>query len=247
VTDPVFALHGAGLRYGAVRALAGVDLTVRAGERVALIGPSGAGKSSLLGLLNGTLAPTGGRVLTMGVELASAPPRERRAVQRRVGTIHQRLDLVDQLQVVHNVNAGRLGRWPLWRALLSLASPRETERARAALERVGLAGRMRERTDRLSGGQRQRVAIARVLVQEADAVLADEPIASLDPGLGREVLDLLLAASGEIGATALVSLHDVDAALGRFERVVALRDGAVAFDGPPSGLAPAAVQELFAV
>lgn len=242
----VFDVRTTGLRFGPVRALSQLDLVVGAGERVAVIGPSGAGKSSLIGLLNGTLAPTEGRVRVLGVDLAAASARELRGVQRRLGTIHQQFDLVEQLRVVHNVNAGRLGSWPFWRAALSLAMPREVGGARQALERVGIGDKLYERTGSLSGGERQRVAIARVLVQEPVAILADEPLASLDPARGREVIDLLHEVSREAGATLLASLHDVDIAMERFPRVVGLRDGQVAFDAPPDRVRAGDIDALYA-
>jgi len=228
-----FALRGVGVRHGEAWALRDVDLEVQPGEHVALIGPSGAGKTSLLALLNGLRTSSAGTVETLGCELARAPERRRRAVRARVGTVHQGLHLVDRLAVVHNVCAGRLGAWPLWRAALSLAVPQEVAEARAALARVGLAERLWERTDRLSGGERQRVAVARVLAQRPEAVLADEPTASLDRPRGREVLELLRTAGGP-DTTLVTSLHDVDLALESFPRIVALLDGRVVFDGPPT-------------
>jgi len=230
--NAVFAVRAAAVRHGALRALDGVDLEISAGEHVALIGPSGAGKTTLLRLLNGLRAPDAGSARTFGCELATAPERRRRAVRARVGTVHQGLHLVDRLAVVHNVSAGKLGHWPLWRAALSLVVPQETADAQAALDRVGLADRLWERTERLSGGERQRVAVARVLAQRPQAVLADEPTSSLDRPRGREILRLLGAAGGP-DTTLLASLHDVDLALECFPRVVAMLDGRIAYDGPP--------------
>ncbi len=246
-TAPVFELEGAGIRYGTVRALRGVDLNVGRGERVAVIGPSGAGKSSLIGLLNGTLVPTQGRVRVLGRDLAASSPRELRDVQRRLGTIHQQFDLVNELRAVHNVNAGRIGSWPLWRAVLSLLLPREVASARLAMERVGIGGKLYARTEDLSGGEQQRVAIARVLVQQPAAILADEPVASLDPARGREIVNLLHDITAETGATLLASLHDVQLAMGRFERVIGLRDGLVAFDAAPARLAQGEIDTLYAL
>lgn len=246
-TDPIFELRAAGVRLGTVTALAGVDLEVAAGERVAIIGPSGAGKTSLIGLLNGTVAATTGQVRVLGCDYRHASARQIRATQRRIGTIHQRFDLVDQLRTVHNVNAGRLGSWPFWKAAVSLVLPRDVQRVRAALERVGIGDKLHERTGDLSGGEQQRVAIARVLVQEPSAILADEPVASLDPARGLEVMNLLLDLSAEAGVTLLASLHDVDMALGRFERVVGLREGRIAFDKPRPNLLESEVDALYAI
>ncbi len=241
---PVFSLRDAGVRFGARRALDGVDLEIGAGERVAVVGPSGAGKSTLLSLLNGSRAPTAGAVRVLGADLAALRGRALRQVRREIGTVSQGLDLVGPLRVVHNVNAGRLGRWGLWRAAASLAAPGAAPDAEAALRRVGLAGRGRERTEALSGGEQQRVAIARLLVQRPAAVLADEPVASLDSEHARVVLDLLLALPG---ATLVVTLHDVGLALGRFDRVVALRSGRVAFDLPAGSVRAEMVSGLYAL
>jgi phosphonate transport system ATP-binding protein len=243
----MFEVRGGAVRYGALRALEAVDLRIERGERVALIGPSGAGKTSLIGLLNGSLAPAEGQVVVLGSDLARASPKARRAVQRQIGTVRQQFDLVGQLRVVHNVNAGRLGSWSLWRSALSLLSPREVDRARRALSRVGLEEKLYARTDGLSGGQQQRVAIARVLAQEPVAILADEPIASVDPARAADLVNLILALSAEAGTTLVVSLHDLPVALGRFDRIVALRDGRVAFDGPPERLSEDAIEDLYAL
>jgi len=240
-------LAGVSVRYGSVSALSGVDLAVRPGERVALIGPSGAGKSSVIRLLNGTLAPSSGTVRVLGCDFATASPRAVRAVQRRVGTIHQQFDLVNQLRVVHNVNAGQLGSWSLARAALSLLLPRDVDRVRQALDRVGIADKLYDRTADLSGGEQQRVAIAKVLVQRPAAILADEPIASLDPVRGREVVNLLHDISIETGSTLFASLHDVEVALDRFERVIGLRYGRIAFDAPPAQLRREQLDELYAL
>ncbi|KOX34848.1 ABC transporter ATP-binding protein [Saccharothrix sp. NRRL B-16348] len=243
--DRVFELRRASVRLGGVDVLSDIDLEIEAGERVALIGPSGAGKTSLIRLLNGTVAATGGRVRALGCDYRVASTRKIRAARRRIGTVHQHFDLVAQLRAVHNVNAGRLGAWPFWKAALSLARPFEVASAEAALRRVGIGDKLRERTGDLSGGEQQRVAIARVLVQEPRVILADEPIASLDPARGREVVDLLFAISDETRTTLVASLHDLDIALGRFDRVVGLRSGRVVVDTSTADVRAADVAELF--
>jgi phosphonate transport system ATP-binding protein len=242
-----FELEGVGLRFGALRALDGVDLAIDEGERVAVLGPSGAGKSSLLALLNGTLVPSEGRVRAFGEDLARLPARRLRVLRREIGTIHQQLDLVGPLRVVHNVNAGRLGRWSLPVALGSLVVPRGTREVERALERVGIPEKLYERTERLSGGEQQRVAIARILLQRPRATLADEPVASLDRERAREVLDLLVALADDLGGTLVTSLHDVTVAQTRFDRIVALRRGRVVFDGPADRLPEQLLDELYAI
>lgn len=223
-------LRGVGVRYGARQAIAGLDLAVAPGERVAVIGPSGAGKSTLIALLNGTIAASSGSARVLDVELVGAPARRLREAQRRIGTVHQRFDLVGELRVMHNVNAGRLGDWSLWHAVTSLLRPREVAAAREALSRVGLADRLTQRTSTLSGGELQRVAIARILRQRPALVLADEPVASLDPARALEVMALLHEVASASGATLLASLHDVELARRAFPRILGLRAGRLVFD-----------------
>src|SRR3712207_184678 len=206
------------------------DLSVRAGERVALVGPSGAGKSTLLGLCTGGVHPDRGTVEVLGRPLAALSARQLLTVRRRIGTIHQRLHLVGRLRVVHNVNAGHLGRWSGWQALTSLVRPREVDTAREALARTGIEDKLYARTDTLSGGEQQRVALARTLVQDPDLVLADEPVSSLDPARGDEVMRLLCETVATPARTLLVSLHDFDLAVRWCDRVVGVRAGRVHFD-----------------
>ncbi len=238
-------LEGVGVRYGDAWALRDVDLEVGVGQRVALVGPSGAGKSTLLSLLNGTVLPTLGTVRVLGQDPTALAGRQQRRFQRRIGSIHQQLQLVGPLRVVHNVNAGRLGEWSLARAALSLVAPRDVGAARAALDRVGIPDKLYQRLDRLSGGEQQRVALARVLVQSPEIILGDEPIASLDPARGREMLDLLRGLAVESGTTLVVSLHAFELALSHFERVVGLRHGRVLFDCRPADVTPAAARGLY--
>ncbi|WP_216656442.1 phosphonate ABC transporter ATP-binding protein [Nocardioides marmotae] len=230
----VVALRGVDVSYDGRPALRGVDLVVREGERVALVGPSGAGKSTLLRLCTAAVRQDAGEVEVLGRPLARLGAGGLAAVRRRVGTVHQRLHLVGRLRVVHNVNAGHLGRWSTARALASLVRPREVETARAALEQTGIGDKLFARTDELSGGEQQRVAVARVLVQRPDLVLADEPVASLDPARADEVLALLCETVATPRRALLVSLHDFDLAVRRCDRVVGLREGRVVFDRPAS-------------
>jgi phosphonate transport system ATP-binding protein len=181
-------LRGVRVTYGPHAALDGFDLEVAEGERVALVGPSGAGKTTILRLCTASVRPTSGRVEVLGHDLGAVTPDELRDVRRRVGTVYQQLNLVGPLRVVHNVNAGRLGAWSRRRALRSLVRPAQVDVARHALARVGIADKLYERTDRLSGGEQQRVALARVLVQEPELILADEPVSSLDPARAEEVM-----------------------------------------------------------
>jgi phosphonate transport system ATP-binding protein len=245
--EPVFLLRQVRKTFGGFDALTGIDLQIAEGEQVALIGPSGAGKSTLIGLLNGTLHPSAGEVLALGTNLGTLPPAARRRIQSQLGTIYQQFHLIENLKVVHNVNAGHLGRWSTPRALLSLLWPLEVESAARALARVGIADKLYQRTDLLSGGEKQRVALARVLVQDPRAILADEPIASLDPERGREIMDLLRDLSQQSGKTLVTSLHSVEFARSHFQRIVALRKGRIYFDGPAATLTPSLVDDIYRI
>ena len=233
-------------RRGAVTSLAAVSVNVAAGERLAVIGPSGAGKTTLFRLLNGTLRPSSGELRFHGRDVASLSPREARAMRRRIGTIHQQSLLVPSLTVLENTLCGALGGWSLVRALRTAISPAraDVDRAMAALERVGLADKRDARADELSGGQQQRVAIARLVMQDPEVILADEPFASLDPALADSIAQLLLGLAGT-GRTLVCTLHDVERALGLFPRIVALRAGRVAFDAPSGAVSRDALAELY--
>ncbi len=243
----VFELNHVSKQFGNLAALHDVSLSVRAGERVALVGPSGAGKSTLISLLNGTQLADVGQVRVLGQDVAQLNSKQLRAIQRRIGTVYQQFHLVDNLAVVHNVNAGQLGRWSLARAAFSLLRPFNTQTAFEALTKVGIPGKLYERTGQLSGGEQQRVAIARVLVQNPDAILADEPIASLDPERAREVMDLLSHLAQEMGKTLIVSVHAIEFANSHCQRMVGLRNGRIHFDAPPEQVTPEMVRTLYEI
>jgi phosphonate transport system ATP-binding protein len=241
----VFELHQVGCTFGASVALSEVSLTIGSGERVALLGSSGAGKSTLLGILNGTHVPSAGTVRVLGQDLSHCAPRQLRRIQRQVGTVHQQHHLVSHLAVIHNVNAGQLGRWSLGKAVWSLLWPQETATAAEALAQVGIADKLYARTDRLSGGEQQRVAIARVLVQDPTVLLADEPIASVDPTRARDLMDRLRQLCRETGKTLVVSLHDVAFARSHCDRIIGLQRGRVQFDLPTAAVTTAHVEALY--
>ncbi|MFO0585080.1 MAG: LysR substrate-binding domain-containing protein [Anaeromyxobacter sp.] len=227
---PALSLLGAAVRYGAVTALAPLDLALRAGERVAIVGPSGAGKTTLLKLLNTTLAPTEGTVAVLGEEPALLSARALRRLRARIGTVHQQLHLVPQATVFQNVVAGRLGRATLAGALAALLSRREAAAVRALLAEVGIPEKLHERLDRLSGGEQQRVAIVRTLHQAPELVLADEPLSAVDPERASELAALLARAYA--GRTLVVSTHRIEPLLPHVDRVIGLRRGELAFDLP---------------
>jgi phosphonate transport system ATP-binding protein len=224
-----------------------VDLSVVAGERIALVGASGAGKSTLLGVLNGSVPPTSGAVRLLGADPTSLTGRALRQLRSRTGTVHQHLELAGPLRVVHNVNAGRLGSWSPARAAWSLVRPQGLDDVRTVLGQVGLADRMFERTDRLSGGQRQRVAVARLLVQRPELVLADEPASALDPALADRMLELLGDLTAGTGGAMVACLHDPGLVLRHCDRVVGLVDGAIALDAPVTGLSPTELERFYGV
>jgi phosphonate transport system ATP-binding protein len=233
-------------RSGAVQSLQGIDLRIEKGEHVAVLGPSGAGKSSLLRLLNATVRPGSGQLRFEGRDLSALSRRDLRQVRRRIGTVFQQPSLVPSLSALQNALCGRLGSWTLGRSLRALLSPTDEDAhlARSALQTVGLGDKAAARADELSGGQQQRVAIARVLVQDPEVVLADEPFASLDPGLTAQLAELLFEVAG--GRTLIAALHDVELALAHFPRVIGLRAGRIAFDLRTDQVRPAAIDELYA-
>ena len=224
--------------------LDGVWVRIEAGERVALLGPSGAGKSTLLAVANGLLQPRSGRVLWNGVPRARSE-RARRRQQARIGTLWQDLRLIEELSVQQNLNSGCLARWGWPKAVLNLLLPLDSEACAQALRRVDLDPQLLDQpVAELSGGQRQRVAIARLLRQEPLLLLADEPLASLDPRLAGELLQLLLEQANAPRAL-LLSLHRPDLLEG-FDRVIGLRHGRIQFDQPADALDGATIQALYA-
>ncbi|KAB8320097.1 phosphonate ABC transporter ATP-binding protein [Tolypothrix campylonemoides VB511288] len=244
---PIFELKNVTKQFGTFQSLIDINLQIYPGERVALVGSSGAGKSTLISLLNGTLQPTQGEVWVLDRNLARLRPKSLRQIQRQIGTIYQQFHLVDNLRVIHNVNAGHLGRWSFFKAAASLIYPLEVETAFKALTQVGIPEKLYERTDRLSGGQQQRVAIARVLVQNPAAILADEPISSLDPERCREVMNLLRLLSDNTGKTLVASLHAIEYARSHFQRIIGLRQGRVLFDAPVEEVSAGMVEELYRI
>ena len=242
---PAVLLDGASKRYEQSTVLAPLSLTVDPGERVAVIGPSGAGKTTLLRLIAGATAPSTGSVELRGRDVASLRPG--RELARLVGMIAQQFDLVPNLSVLHNVLVGRLGEWSFGKSLLSLVWPREQRLAFEALERVGVTHLVHQRAGRLSGGEQQRVAIARLLVQHPTVVLADEPVASLDPARAREVVRLLTDVTEELGETLIASIHSIDLAREFFDRIVGLRNGVVQFDVPAFSIRDHMLEDLYEI
>jgi phosphonate transport system ATP-binding protein len=234
------------------QALMDINISVQRGEMIALIGASGSGKSTLLRHVAGLVAAdaTAGSLIQINGRCAQQDgkvTKDIREIRTGVGFIFQQFNLVDRLPVLTNVLVGLLHRTPLWRGLLGRFNQAERAAAYGALSRVGIAECHSQRASTLSGGQQQRAAIARTLVQGADLILADEPIASLDPESSRNVMDILAKINREDGTTIIVSLHQVDIAIRYCPRVIALHQGRVVFDGPSSRLNPELLRELYGV
>ena len=226
--------------FGARKALNGVSVEVAAGEMVALIGPSGSGKSTLLRSITGLQSIDNGpgviEVFGTVVQKNGSTTGAVRAARQKLGMIFQQFNLVGRLSLFSNVMLGALGRVPGWRGLAGAWPTEDKTRAMAALHRVGVADYAAQRANTLSGGQQQRGAIARAIVQGAKAILADEPVASLDPVSARKVMELLVELNQRDGLGVIVTLHQVDYAIRYCNRVVALKAGKIVYDGPSSGL-----------
>jgi phosphonate transport system ATP-binding protein len=230
--------------YGQLAALRGVSLSVAAGEMCVVLGPSGAGKSTLLRCVNRLAEPTSGEIV-VGGRRAPRTRHELRELRQHVGMIFQDHNLVPRLTVLKNVLTGRLARMPALMAALQIFPRADVDAALHALERVALADRAGDRADRLSGGQQQRVGIARALAQEPQVILADEPVASLDPKTARVVLDDLRRAAHELNIAVLCNLHQVDYAMEFADSIVGIRAGEVVFEGTPAQLDDDALGHIY--
>lgn len=253
MTVPVFSGRSLTCQFGNLAALKNLNFEIHAGEKVGLVGSSGAGKSTLLNILNGGLIPSDGEILVWGECLSHLSGQRRRTIQRQIGTIYQHFQLVESLAVIHNVKAGYLGYWSFGQALLSLVFPelpfkgssQDIQRVKSALKQVGIADKLYARTGDLSGGQKQRVALARILVQNPEVILADEPIASLDPQLSQEMMDLLATLCDRHGKTLVISLHSLKFARSHCDRLIGLKQGCIVFDCPAPEVTDAQLTHLY--
>lgn len=235
-SSSVVALEGVDVSYSGTRVLQISSLHIGAGERIFVLGRSGSGKTTLSRLIKGRIAPKRGTVHVLGGNPAGRNRNERKRLQRRIAMIDQEFYLVPRLPVIANVLCGALGRVPAWKSVLGIYPTEEWERAESILREVELGGHGMRRIDTLSGGQRQRVAIARALMQEADVILADEPVSNLDPELAEDSLELLVRVTDRRDVTLIVNLHQPRLAKQYATRVIGLHDGKLIFDGDPETL-----------
>lgn len=225
------------------KAVDNVSLHIKSGEFCVLLGPSGSGKSTLMNMVNGVVEPSSGSVKLADLALNK---RNLMKIQRRIGMIHQQLHLVPRLSVLHNVLSGLLPDIGFWRSLIKSFPFEQQRRACQLLDEVGLEEKhLLRRASAMSGGQQQRVAIARAFISNPEVVLADEPVASLDPAMSRSVLDSLKRAAKNHGTTVICSLHQLDYAMEFADRIVALRAGKVFFDGRPKDLDDLVQSQLY--
>ena len=234
-------------RYGNTEAVTNVSLQVPDGQMVGIIGPSGAGKSTTLRMINRLVEPTQGKIICDGADIAALRGQALRRWRARCAMVFQQFNLIGRLDVLTNVLVGRVSHSPLLPTLCKQFAQADRERALEALARVGLAEKFLARADQLSGGQQQRVAIARALVQEPRIVLADEPIAALDPRNAAQVMESLRSLAREDGITVMVNLHSVDMARSYCDRIVAMSQGRIVFDGAPGELGARQVRDIYGI
>jgi phosphonate transport system ATP-binding protein len=238
-------LDGVVKKFGDKRAVDGLSLVVPKGQLIGVIGQSGSGKSTLLRMINRLSDPSAGRIFFDGTDVTQLQGRELRHWRARCAMIFQQFNLAGRLDVLTNVMMGRAFHAPLWRALLKLWTDEEKAMGLSALEGLDMARLSGQRADTLSGGQQQRVAIARALIQEPEMILADEPIASLDPRNTQVVMDALQHINKHFGITVMVNLHSLDLARKYCDRLVGLAAGRLVFDGVPAQLTDDVARELY--
>jgi phosphonate transport system ATP-binding protein len=243
--DPLLQLVDVTRRFGDKRAVDRATVTISDGEMVGIIGRSGAGKSTLLRLINRLIDPSEGKVVCDGIDVTSLRGKELRAWRGRTAMIFQQFNLVNRLDVLTNVMCGRLYEIPAPRVLLKWFTPTERALAIRALDRLGMADVAMNRADALSGGQQQRVAIARALMQQPRILLADEPIASLDPLNAKLVMDALADINRRDGITVLTNLHTLDTARTYCRRIIGMSAGRIVFDGAPDALTDRVLHDIY--
>ena len=241
----MLVLDGVAKRFGKSAAVSGVSVTIPSGQFVGIIGRSGAGKSTTLRMINRLTEPTEGRIRFGELDVTALTGPALRDWRRRCAMVFQQFNLIGRLDVLDNVLMGRLAHMPGWRSMAKMWREDDRAIALAALERLDIAVLAGQRAETLSGGQQQRVAICRALVQEPDIVLADEPVASLDPRNAAIVMDALQRINRHFGIAVLCNLHSLDLARAYCDRLIGMAGGRVVFDDPPSALTDAAARELY--
>jgi phosphonate transport system ATP-binding protein len=230
---------------GNIKALDDVSFTVEPGEFLAVIGLSGSGKSTLLRCINRLVEPTDGQIIWDGVDITAANQSEIRLIRRRIGMVFQHFNLVNRSSVITNVLAGRLGYVNPALSIFNRFPEEDVQAALRQLDRVGIKDQAYKRADELSGGQQQRVGIARAMIQEPDMILADEPVASLDPVLAHTIMQYLEKINREDGVMVLCSLHFLDLVHRYADRAIALNEGVLMFDGPPEAIDDEKFKEIY--
>lgn len=228
-----------------VKGLDGINLSIADGELVSVIGLSGAGKSTFLRSINRLHDITQGEIKVNGVSVTKAGKKQLRTIRRSIGMISQSFNLVKRSTVQKNVLSGRLGYYPTWKSILGIFSKEDYARTNEALESVGLLDKLHSRSDELSGGQQQRVSIARALVQQADIILADEPVASLDPVITEKILDDLQKINKTLNKTVIINIHSVELARKYSTRILGFKGGRIVFDGTPAQLGKEQLTEIY--
>jgi phosphonate transport system ATP-binding protein len=241
----MLVVEGLTCRFGAKAAVDDASFQISPGSFVGVIGRSGAGKSTLLRTINRLVTPSEGRIVFDGLDVTSLRGKELRQWRARSAMVFQQFNLVGRLDVLTNVLMGRLATMPAWRSLSQIWPEQDKALAMSALEQFDIASLAAQRADQLSGGQQQRVAIARALVQQPDIILADEPIASLDPRNTKIVMDALLRINKHFGITVMCNLHSLDLARSYCDRLIGMASGRIVFDGAPAALTAHIARELY--
>ncbi len=242
-----FSLESAGRNYENISALNPTTLSIKGGERIAIVGPSGSGKTTLLNLFNSTVRASTGKITVLGNALEKTSGRNLKKIRSKIATIPQNLALAESLRVWQNIITGKIGERGFLGNLIDLISPSKNKilRIHSILERLGIEEKLFETTSNLSGGQKQRVALGRALYQNPQAILADEPVSSVDPARAENLVQLLNQISQEENITLVMSLHNLELAKAHFPRLIGLRNGKVEFDSAPEDLNENKFKELY--
>jgi phosphonate transport system ATP-binding protein len=228
-----------------VQALKGVDLSIEQGEFVCIIGLSGAGKSTLLRSINQMHQITGGKLIVDDVDVSKLKGKELRRFRRNIGMVFQSFNLVKRTTVIKNVLAARVADMPLWKSLLGLYAKQDKIIALEALDQVGILEKAYSRADQLSGGQQQRVALARTVAQQPKIILADEPVASLDPVTSQQVMSDFVKINKALNITVIANMHHVDIALKYASRIIGVKEGKIVYDGPSLKVTNDILKEIY--